>query len=366
MGTMPLWTLVLAGGDGRRLSDLTRAIAGSPIPKQYCRITGEQSLLEMTLARAARLVPSDRTVVIVNRDHLPIASGQLGELRTENVVVQPRNRDTGPGLTLSLLVLARQAPRAWVAVFPSDHWVSDDQAFVAHVARAAQLLDHLPDKIVLLGVRPDRPEPGYGYLEPGGPLGVPGCQTGFHVRAFREKPSPAQAAHISRRGALWNSFVMVFRAARMLELLARVRPEDVEQLDGAGTDVTALERVYEGLAPWNFSSDFLAHVPGHLVALRVDDVAWSDWGTPQAIERTLVALGRAVPWRGLTPAPAYVSRAPAAGDTPSAHAPCRGATLDCAHMPGSWGPRDIPFAWGADPGEVGCRVSSQQLRRRAR
>ena len=295
------WALVLAGGDGGRLRELTRTIAGAPIPKQYCRITGDRSLLEMTLARVGRLAPPQRTVAIVNQDHLPLATAQLADLPADNVVVQPRNRDTGPGILLSLLALVRRAPRARVAVFPSDHWVADDAAFVAHVERAFRVLDRLPDKLVLLGVRPDRPEPGYGYLEPGAPLDPPGGDPAFHVRAFREKPSATLAAEIWRRGGVWNSFVMVFRAARVLELLARERPEEFACLRGMWTDRGALERAYESLAPWNFSGGFLARIPGHLVALRVDDVAWSDWGTPQAIERTLVALGRPLPWQSCKP-----------------------------------------------------------------
>src|SRR5205807_4368336 len=84
-----LWALVLAGGDGTRLQALTRVIAGAPIPKQYCRITGDRSLLELTVARTSRIFPPSRTLVIVNRDHLPVARPQLRSLPVENVVVQP-------------------------------------------------------------------------------------------------------------------------------------------------------------------------------------------------------------------------------------------------------------------------------------
>src|SRR6059036_611241 len=89
-----LWALVLAGGEGRRLQSLTRKIAGAPIPKQYCRIMGDRSLLEATLARIAPLVPQERTLAIVNRGHLPLARPQLAAIPASNVVVQPRNLDT--------------------------------------------------------------------------------------------------------------------------------------------------------------------------------------------------------------------------------------------------------------------------------
>src|SRR6058998_290404 len=90
-----LWALVLAGGDGTRLQALTRVIAGAPIPKQYCRIVGDRSLLETTLARIAPLVPPERTLAIVNREHLALATPQLRALPGWNVIVQPQNRETG-------------------------------------------------------------------------------------------------------------------------------------------------------------------------------------------------------------------------------------------------------------------------------
>ena len=293
--TEHLWALVLAGGDGTRLQALTRLIAGAPIPKQYCRILGDHSLLETTLARIAPLVPQERTLAIVNRGHLPLARPQLAAIPASNVVVQPRNLDTGPGLLVSLLALARRDAAATVAVFPSDHDFRDEAAFRRHVARMAFLVAAHPERIALLGARPDRPEPGYGYIAPGRPLVGPGDV--FRVVAFHEKPAPAQASRIMGRGGLWNSFVMVGRVARMLELVREVRPGDVADLEGIPAEPDALAAAYDRLAAWNFSRDFLARVPEHLMVARADDLGWSDWGTPEAIERTLAALRVVPPWR---------------------------------------------------------------------
>jgi mannose-1-phosphate guanylyltransferase len=290
-----LWALVLAGGDGTRLQALTRLIAGTPIPKQYCRILGDRSLLETTLARIAPLVPPERTLAIVNRAHLPLARPQLAAMPAPNLLVQPRNLDTGPGLLVSLLALAGRDRAATVAVFPSDHDIRDEVAFRRHVTQMADLVAAHPDRIALLGARPERPETGYGYIAVGHRLVGPG--EAFRVVGFHEKPAPALAARIIARGGLWNSFVMVGRVARMLELVREVRPADVADLEGIPVEPNALAAAYDRLAAWNFSRDFLARVPQHLMVVRAGDLGWSDWGTPEAIERTLAALHVVPPWR---------------------------------------------------------------------
>jgi mannose-1-phosphate guanylyltransferase len=299
------WALVLAGGDGTRLQELTRAITGAPIPKQYCRILGDRSLLEATLARVARFAPPERTLVVVSRPHRRLAQDQLGNLPPSNLLVQRCNRDTGPGVLFGLLEIVRRAPEARVAVFPSDHYVGDEPAFLAHVTRAARLVELCPEKIALLGFRPDRAEPGYGYIQPADPLGLPGCASAFHVEAFHEKPTAEHARLIVRGGGLWNSLVMVFEVARMLALVQTVRSAEFEDMRTLAHDPAAADRTYPRLARWNFSSDFLTRVPRHLAVLPVDDVPWSDWGTPEAVERTLLRLEHALPWRTFRSAPAH-------------------------------------------------------------
>ena len=296
-----LWALVLAGGDGKRLLPLTTRLTGTPTPKQFCRITGDRSPFESTLDRIAPLVPAARTLAVVTRSHLGIAGPQLAALPAGNVVVQPRNRETGPGLLLPLLTLAARAPDATVVVLPSDHFVRNAAAFRVHVARAARQVAKHPDRIALLGIVPEEPESGFGYVLPGRPHA--GTAPVFDVARFVEKPSPAAAAMLVRCGALWNSFVMVFRAARLLELLRTFRPADVARL----ADAPDLGAAYETLPPWNFSYDFLRLVPEHLLLVRADGLGWSDWGTPDAVERTVTRLGLPAPWRNRA-VPVYAAR----------------------------------------------------------
>lgn len=296
------WALVLAGGDGTRLRAITELLAGEPIPKQYCRITGERSMLEATLDRIAPLVPPERTLVIVNRDHLRLARPQLVTIPEANVLVQPRNRDTGPGILWSLLELRRRHPTARVAMFPSDHYVAHDRAFRDSVRRALGVVQRHPEKLAMLGIQPEDPSPEYGYVMPAGRLEV-GRDDAFHVASFREKPSPALAAALLREGGLWNSFVMAFRVDRVLRLLEQRLPDACRRLAVASRGRDALERFYDDAEAWNFSNDFLATVPRELVVVRAEHTGWSDWGTPNAIERTFLALNRVPPWQAMPARP---------------------------------------------------------------
>ena len=128
--------LLLAGGDGRRLQELTSEIAGAPIPKQYCRLLRDSTLLEATISRARLFASCERISVVINQDHIGLARDQIKSLPRSNVIVQPLNRDTGPGMIFALLQLERAHPDAMVAVFPTDHYVDRDSVFVAHVLRA--------------------------------------------------------------------------------------------------------------------------------------------------------------------------------------------------------------------------------------
>jgi mannose-1-phosphate guanylyltransferase len=291
-----LWGLVLAGGDGTRLQPLTRALTGAPIPKQYCRIAGGRSLLEATIARIRPLIPRARTLVVVNHDHLEVASEQLGGLPPENVLVQPANRDTGPGLLFSLLHLVPRHRAATVVVFPSDHHVRDAGAFVARVEQLVQVVARLPDRIALLGVRPDGVESDLGYIEPGGPVPLGETGTALEVEAFHEKPDHHEAARIIAGGGLWNTFVMAFHRDRGLHLVRNTRPADYAHMKGLLDHPETLAAAYRSLPSWNFSRDLLARVPHHLVAVPSGDIGWSDWGTPDAVARTLARVADPPSW----------------------------------------------------------------------
>lgn len=286
------WGVILAGGDGTRLRSLTRAIAGDDRPKQFCPVLGGETLLEQTRRRVALGISPDRMSVVVTRRHARFYGPLLADLWAPHVVVQPDNRGTAPAILLALLRVAAVAPGSLVAVFPSDHYVSSDAVFMAQVEQAFAAADACPERVVLLGVAPDRPETEYGWIEPEGRLHTAGSIPVHGVRRFWEKPAPSLAAALLERGCLWNSFVMVGRLEAFLDLLGATLPgltaafAPVEQELGGAEEGDALARVYVGLESADFSRAVLARQPGRLAVMPVRGVLWSDLGDPARVRTT--------------------------------------------------------------------------------
>lgn len=281
------WGVILAGGDGVRLRPLTRRIAGDDRPKQFCPLLGRETLLDRTRRRAAGLIQADRLLVVLTRAHEPFYAPVLGDAGSQLLAIQPENRGTAPAILYGLLRIAALAPRASVAIFPSDHHVADDDLFMRHAGAAFGALVDRPDLIVLLGITPDGPEVEYGWIEPGEP--ILGPQALYRVGRFWEKPSSDLAAMLWSRGCLWNSFVMVARVPALLALIRKAMPDlyhafvAVRPTLGTPLEGEVLRPLYAHLPPTNFSKEVLETHPGRLAVLPVSGVGWTDLGDPRRV-----------------------------------------------------------------------------------
>ena len=287
-----LWGIVLAGGEGTRVRAFLQHLCGGRGIKQFCTVIGRRSMLEHTLARIERLIPRERILVVVSTDHQEEVTQQLAHWPTDNIIYQPTNRDTASGILLPLAHVSHRDPCATVAIFPSDHFILQEEQFMAAVEKAAAEAKRFSREMILLGMTPDRAEEGYGWIEP---VEKEVDRESRAVRRFWEKPSPAQACALLRRGALWNTFVCVARAATVWEMTRQTAPDLYR-------DFTAIRRalgsphaacviyVYRMLRAVNFSSDVCEILPARLRVLPVPEVGWSDWGSVERICDTLQQL----------------------------------------------------------------------------
>jgi mannose-1-phosphate guanylyltransferase len=127
MNTQNTWAVVLAAGEGARLSSLTADRSGIAVPKQYCSLLGGATLLEDALHRAAQVVPAERVTAIVAESHRRWWTGLCASMG-DRLIVQPANRGTGHGILLALLHVLERDPEARILFLPSDHYVRDEQA----------------------------------------------------------------------------------------------------------------------------------------------------------------------------------------------------------------------------------------------
>src|SRR5262245_25150138 len=150
-----LWSIVLAGGEGKRLRPLIDRIHPDGRPKQFAVLLGSRSLLRHTIDRVELAIPRERTVVVATRSHETFLETEFTGAPSPEVLVQPLDRGTAAGILLPVQWIAGQDPAATVAVFPSDHFVADDAAFMRHVLRLAGLAAQDLERIFLVGARPD-------------------------------------------------------------------------------------------------------------------------------------------------------------------------------------------------------------------
>jgi mannose-1-phosphate guanylyltransferase len=275
-----LWSVVLAGGAGRRLSRITGGV-----PKQFWRPDGGRSLLESTIDRLAPICPSDRTIVVVGDAHREHVRRWPMYRSRGRILLQPDDRGTAAGLLLGLLPVLAADPDGVVVVTPADHGVRKPDVFRQGIVDAIAHAQH-PGGVVLFGVEPEAPRDDYGWitLDPASPARIRA------VTSFVEKPSRDAASRLLASGAVWNSMVMVARARHLIDLCATQQPHLTgvfQQAVGLSSRLryAFLAGRYAAIEPADLSRDVLSRARGLWAYTWPAALGWSDLGTPERLSR---------------------------------------------------------------------------------
>ncbi len=282
---MKIYPVIMAGGSGTRFWPLSRRNR----PKQFLPLAGDVPLLVGTVARLPPLARPDRTYVVCGPRHAAAARRMIRQVPKENFIVEPCARNTAPCVGLAALHVQAQHPQGIMAMLPADHYIARPEAFRAALAAAAQLAE--VGSIATIGVRPDRPETGYGYLQVGPRLpsgrGKPKL-VAHRVERFVEKPDLMTAARYLADGHyLWNSGIFVFRADVILEEIRRAMPVLGEQLDaiqaamGTPQQAKVLRRVFPDCP--SISIDYGVMEKSRRIVVVPADFGWSDVGSFAAL-----------------------------------------------------------------------------------
>jgi len=201
-----IWAAILAGGTGTRFWPLSTPER----PKQLLPLAGDQPLLVQAVRRLDGLVPPERIVILTGPFLIDEVASLVPDVPRAQLLAEPRAASTAPALAWAAHWIAARDPAAQMLSLHADWAVADERAFRS-AARTALGIAQEYDVLVTVGVKPTRNDSAYGYILPGKPLG-----TARTVRRFLEKPSPARAALLRRRGALWNTGLFAWGVARFL------------------------------------------------------------------------------------------------------------------------------------------------------
>jgi mannose-1-phosphate guanylyltransferase len=281
-----LWAVLLAGGDGMRLRELTIRIVGDNRPKQFCPIVGAESLLRQTRARLDPLFPGDRQVFVVSRAHERYYREELANADDSMLIAQPMNRGTAVGIIAALIPIMEADPHAIVGLFPCDHYYPDDELFRSMVTSATAFAERFSQSLVIVGAEAGYAETEYGWIEPGLLVSLLGNASLCRVSRFWEKPPLAQARVLLENGCLWNTFVTIGSGATLLELLCSGVPNVVLSVSRALAD-NDLAPAWSRLPSVDFSRDVLACQTKRLLVLRDSGSGWADLGSPNRVLRLL-------------------------------------------------------------------------------
>jgi mannose-1-phosphate guanylyltransferase len=273
-----LYALILSGGAGTRLWPRSRRAR----PKQFLDLIGERTLLEDTVERVAEIIPSERIFAVAPPEHRSLIHEQLPDLRADHVVVEPYPRGNAAAIGLAMAALYAFDPDAVVAVLPSDHVVEKRAKFREVLVAATAAADR--GQLVTLGITPERPDTGFGYIEAGERLELDARLPVHKVKRFIEKPKrDAAEKMLAAGGHYWNAGMFVWRVEEVIAAFRLHLPGTAKAIDALGEAVgspryeTVLAEVWEETD--RTTIDYGVMEKAANVAVVPADIGWHDVGS---------------------------------------------------------------------------------------
>lgn len=276
-----LCAVIMCGGSGTRFWPASR----SETPKQFLRLGGTSSLIQDTVARLKGLIPADRIFLLAAEGHKEHLHRHVPDIPDKNYILEPTARNTGPALALAAKRLESISPDIVMAALPADHAIKDVKGFQANIKRAA---DYARKKsvVVTIGITPDSPETGYGYIE----LGEEEEEGIRSVIKFVEKPPLKQAlVYLSSGRFVWNGGIFVSRIDTLIEGFRKHEPaiykplwEKLPPFGAAGFD-SRLHEIYPQLP--SVSIDYAVMEKLAAVSCVPAQFDWNDLGSWSALEK---------------------------------------------------------------------------------
>ncbi|MEP7381098.1 MAG: sugar phosphate nucleotidyltransferase [Gemmatimonadota bacterium] len=269
---MSAWVVILAGGVGSRFWPLSTPSR----PKQLLPLIDAQPLLRNTVERLLPLADPAHVLILTNASLVEPIQLAIPEIPTENLIAEPKPAGTAAALAWAATEIARREGDEAIMISVHADWaIGNPAAFRDALLRAAQLAER-EQSLVTVGVVPSRPDPGFGYIRPGGAL----PSGGMRVAEFVEKPNRARAAEMVSDGYLWNSGIFVWRVGDFLQEVRQHTPEVAPALDAAKGDI---ERFFARVQ--SISVDVGVMERSARVVVIPGDFGWDDVGTWAALAR---------------------------------------------------------------------------------
>lgn len=280
-----LTALIMAGGKGTRFWPLST----EEKPKQFLNLIGDETMIQMTVNRIKPIIPIERIFVCTGEMYVDLVKEQLPELPERNIIVEPEGRNTTPCIALSAFVIKKYYEDATMVVLPSDHLIKDEDEFRTIVNDANEFIKENEDAIITLGMKPSRPEVGYGYIKYGNDENYINKHSVIKVDAFVEKPNRETAEQYLVDGSyLWNGGMFIWSARNILEQIRKYSPDthealkDIEEIDERWLKYLIKAQYSETEA---ISIDYAVMEKSEDIYVIPSDFGWDDVGSWEALDR---------------------------------------------------------------------------------